>query len=329
MGDRAKAREEVETALGIDPGFLAARLLREQLEALPTSTVPVPVAEPVSTPTPVAASLAVSAAKLAQFEEKVKARVKQREAAVAPAAVPPRPRAGRVYRWGALTTAAAAAFGIVLSGSAVQKSTMLPARSHVMTASLIEAYAPEPIDADTLATVSDVADDAPAPVIERRMLPTPRVGSAVVTPIMAPSLAPIVTPVVPTPSLPVSNVVTDSPPPAFLSRTIDDKTLVEETLSRYRRAYNKLDARSAQAVYPAVNGPALARAFDGLESQSLVFDECAIDVRGGQATVTCRGTSRYVPKIGSRDTRTEPRVWDFTLRKAEGDWKIENARASR
>jgi hypothetical protein len=34
-----------------------------------------------------------------------------------------------------------------------------------------------------------------------------------------------------------------------------------------------LDARNAQAVWPGVNQAALARAFDGLESQSLTFDQ--------------------------------------------------------
>ena len=66
-----------------------------------------------------------------------------------------------------------------------------------------------------------------------------------------------------------------------------------------------------------------------LKTQSLQFDECDIDVRGASANVTCRGTSRYVAKIGSRDAHVEPRVWDFTLSKNEGDWKIENARAGR
>src|SRR3954469_6349725 len=75
MGDRAKAREEVETALGIDPDFLAARLLREELDTQTTSAVPVPACEAPATPAPAAASLAASAAKLAAFEEKVKERV--------------------------------------------------------------------------------------------------------------------------------------------------------------------------------------------------------------------------------------------------------------
>jgi hypothetical protein len=36
-----------------------------------------------------------------------------------------------------------------------------------------------------------------------------------------------------------------------------------------------------------------------------------------------------VPKIGSREPRTESRVWTFTLRKLATDWQIETARADR
>ena len=57
----------------------------------------------------------------------------------------------------------------------------------------------------------------------------------------------------------------------------DDDELIKQTLQRYRSAYEGLDAQSAHAVWPAVNEVALARAFDGLESQSLTFDAC--DVR--------------------------------------------------
>lgn len=116
---------------------------------------------------------------------------------------------------------------------------------------------------------------------------------------------------------------------AFLLSSADDRALVDQTLQRYRRAYNRLDARSAQAVYPAVNESALARAFDSLQSQVLSFDSCDIDLQGRSAVVTCHGSSRYVPKIGSHEPRIEPRVWTFTLRKDDGDWKIENARAAR
>ena len=109
----------------------------------------------------------------------------------------------------------------------------------------------------------------------------------------------------------------------------DEVGLVKQTLQRYRSAYDGLDATSAQVVYPAVNQTALARAFDGLESQTLTFDSCDVQLRGELATATCHGSARYVPKVGSREPRTEPRTWNFTLRKDGSDWKIDSARADR
>ena len=108
-----------------------------------------------------------------------------------------------------------------------------------------------------------------------------------------------------------------------------DNFLVKQTLQLYRTAYEELDARSAQTVWPAVNQAALARAFDGLASQALTFDMCDVRVRGESATAMCQGSARYVPKIGSREPRVEPRVWTFTLQKNRGDWKIDSARAER
>jgi len=108
---------------------------------------------------------------------------------------------------------------------------------------------------------------------------------------------------------------------------VNDELIIRQTLERYRNAYNGLDARSAQAVYPAVNQAALARAFDSLQSQSLAFDACEMQVGGWSATATCHGSTRYVPKIGDHALHTEPRVWSFTLSKNGDDWKIENARA--
>jgi len=128
-----------------------------------------------------------------------------------------------------------------------------------------------------------------------------------------------------------SNMVPSSTPavvPALLVTTVDDRSLVDQTLQRYRRAYNRLDAQSAHAAYPAVNAGALARAFDSLESQSLAFESCDISLQGQYATATCHGTSRYVPKVGNRAPRIEPRVWTFTLHKDEGDWKIQSARTA-
>jgi len=114
-----------------------------------------------------------------------------------------------------------------------------------------------------------------------------------------------------------------------LSPISNDEGDVELALQKYRSAYEGLDARRARAVWPAVNEAALARAFDGLSSQTLTFDACDVQLRGEAAQATCRGSARYVPKVGSREPRIEPRTWNFTLRKAGADWKIESARADR
>jgi hypothetical protein len=147
---------------------------------------------------------------------------------------------------------------------------------------------------------------APRPMLE---------PAAALAPLSSPAIAPSPLPAPAASAVPVPR--------------LDEEMLVKAALQRYRTAYEGLDARSARAVYPAVNEAALSRAFNGLESQSLTFDACDISVRGEAAAVTCRGSARYVPKIGNREPRVEPRVWSFALRKSDGDWKIDSARADR
>jgi hypothetical protein len=108
-----------------------------------------------------------------------------------------------------------------------------------------------------------------------------------------------------------------------------DEQLVRQALQRYRWAYEDLDAASAVAVWPTVDRAALARAFDGLAAQALTFQDCSVRMDGEAAAATCAGTTSYVPKVGSREPRIEPRRWNFSLRKREGAWQIENARAER
>lgn len=136
------------------------------------------------------------------------------------------------------------------------------------------------------------------------------------------------------PAAPVSAVVPASRaaapvavPPAPRVR---DEDLVLRTLQQYRRAYDTLDARAAQAVWPAVDGGALQRAFDGLVSQRLTFQSCELHVTGASASADCRGTARYTPRVGSGEARDEPRNWQFTLRKTpNAEWQIESARVAR
>jgi hypothetical protein len=120
-----------------------------------------------------------------------------------------------------------------------------------------------------------------------------------------------------------------APPPAAVPTRPNDEQLVRDVLQRYRSAYDALDARQARAVWPGVNESALQRAFAGLESQRLTFNACQVDVRGATARAICRGAAAYVPRVGSREPKVEPRVWSFTLQKNGEAWQIASARADR
>lgn len=193
-----------------------------------------------------------------------------------------------------------------------------------------------PVDrAPAVAPVATTARTAAAPVATTaRTLPEPvaALGSPefAVSPVAIPT-APVDPPpaAVPAVAMAVLPPADSIPPPPPVAAGPDDEQLVQRALQRYRTAYETLDARSAHAVWPAVNQSALERAFQGLESQTLSFNDCDVQLRGGGATATCRGSARYIPKVGSRDPRIEPRVWNFTLRRAGADWQIENARVDR
>jgi hypothetical protein len=160
-----------------------------------------------------------------------------------------------------------------------------------------------------------MAAATPAPL---SIAPTPVAAPAPPPPAPVPAAAPP----------PPANTASVAPA-ASMPAPPNDELLVKQVLQRYRKAYEGLDAPSAHAVWPAVNEAALARAFGGLQSQSLTFDACDVNVSGVAAAATCRGSARYVPKIGSHDPLVERRTWNFTLRKDGDDWKIESARANR
>ena len=258
---------------------------------------------------------------------------------------------------------AAGVFGIALFGASwLQDSAQVIASRRMSSAApLLMAVSPPVTIAERLA-VADTPDEptraaAPAPVEPRLRvpdpppLPAPRVAARAVTPVESPSpvrvAAPIEVPArvrvaetartTPEPPAPApSPVAAPAPSPVAAAAPIppsadapDDGRLVRRVLQRYRTAYDGLDARSAREVWPAVNQAALARAFDGLQSQSLTFDACDVKLRGEAATATCRGSARYVTKFGSRDPRVESLVWNFTLHKTGSDWQIDSARAER
>jgi tetratricopeptide (TPR) repeat protein len=195
---------------------------------------------------------------------------------------------------------------------------------------LAPALTPAPLRGarDTPGSTPATTSDSPATTPARTTTATVAATAPISLP---PPLSQLPPAAVPAPSVPPPASITAGPPvsPTMPIGPPGDQELVQDALQRYRRAYGRLNVQSAQAVYPTVNRVALARAFDNLESQSLTFDSCDIEVRGVLARAICHGTTHYVPKVGSRYPHTEPLVWSFELRKSDGDWTIYYAKASR
>ena len=133
----------------------------------------------------------------------------------------------------------------------------------------------------------------------------------------------------PAPALAVMSSPASVVPAAAVDRTAVDQTAVADVLRRYARAYGDLDVSAAREVWPNVDQRALARAFGGLSSQSVSFENCQIDVAGTTANASCRGKASYVGKVGGGEPRTEPRTWRFELKREGDSWKIANAEARR
>jgi hypothetical protein len=111
-------------------------------------------------------------------------------------------------------------------------------------------------------------------------------------------------------------------PPAAAAVVNANTTGIQNALARYRRAFNSLDANAARAVWPTVNYPTLSRAFERLEQQNVAFDNCQIDVNNDRAEARCSGTTRYVPRVGSRTSHIDQRQWRFSMVKVKDEWFI-------
>jgi hypothetical protein len=94
-------------------------------------------------------------------------------------------------------------------------------------------------------------------------------------------------------------------------------------LNGYRRAFNALDPSAAKAVWPSVDARTLGKAFDQLAEQRFEFDACRIEVASRRAVASCGGRAEYVPKVGLKTARVEPRQWTFTLRQSNREWLID------
>jgi hypothetical protein len=119
------------------------------------------------------------------------------------------------------------------------------------------------------------------------------------------------------------------PPPRRVDPAAAAEASVRQLLDRYVRAYNRLDAAAAHAVWPAVNKTALERAFAELSAQTLRFERCAVAVDEEGGTATCSGDARWVPRVGGQGPKREQRTWRFELARNGDDWFIARAEARR
>ena len=167
--------------------------------------------------------------------------------------------------------------------------------------------------------------------------PPPRVAAANAVPsptslprvpVDEPTLTP--PPIPPPEPPPVAAAPAPAAPPPTAARTPAadvDNSAIRDVLGRYRSAFNTLDARAAQQVWPSVDARTLDRAFGQLQQQNVSFDRCTIAVKGSSAEANCNGTTRFVPRVGSRSEQTESRQWNFSLRKANSGWQIQDVDA--
>ena len=94
-------------------------------------------------------------------------------------------------------------------------------------------------------------------------------------------------------------------------------------LDRYRAAFESLRSESVQAVWPGANTRALAKAFEQLQSQSMNFYSCGIELAAAGAEATCTGSVTFVPKVGGKTPRVENRSWTFYLKRQNDRWMID------
>jgi len=123
-----------------------------------------------------------------------------------------------------------------------------------------------------------------------------------------------------------SPVATPAPapaPPPPLSPEARDKAAVESVVERYRLAFSTLNS-GVSDFWPGVPSRALDKAFNDLDQQRFEFDQCRVQLNGAQADATCTGTATFVPKVGNKTPRTQPRQWSFRLVRAGNRWIIDS-----
>lgn len=118
---------------------------------------------------------------------------------------------------------------------------------------------------------------------------------------------------------------TNAPVASAVVSPPSDEQRIRAVLHSYQAAFAQLDQDAVQAVWPSVDAKALGRAFDGLSSQSIVFDRCDVSVAAAAARAACHGDVEYVKRVGGGGTQSARRQWIFDLQKSsDGAWRIQS-----
>jgi hypothetical protein len=209
-----------------------------------------------------------------------------------------------------------------VSGSPVSGSLARPIVRPQPTSTLMR---PAPIGPQGMASNTTVAGQrADAPQTTIRTLASQALGAGSESLVAASAVTPATSAAALLPATTVNqNVATPS-----VSLVSLEENGVRQTVRRYQQAYGDLDVVATAAIWPSVDHRALSRAFNSLKSQDLSFESCKTTMDGSSATVVCRGSIRYVRKVGAPGPAIERHEWHFTLRKLGDDWKIAGVTAS-
>jgi hypothetical protein len=191
-----------------------------------------------------------------------------------------------------------------------------PDRGAALTTS-VRGPAAEPSRITTATPVPLARDSAPPAAL-------PGITTTAITPEVASAggVAPVPGAVATVGALPLAATPNAASPPGP-STLVATTAVIESVLSRYAAAFTARDVAAARAVWPGLNERGLIRAFESVEEQQFDLGDCVITATPPRAVASCDGTAQYVPKVGSKRVRSEPRHWTFHLQQRGEGWSIE------
>ena len=120
-------------------------------------------------------------------------------------------------------------------------------------------------------------------------------------------------------ALPAPALATAVPTTGVLNK---ESVALDEMLSRYEQAYDRLDAQAVASIWPSVDARALSRAFARLREQNLELGSCRFAISENAATAHCSGHLRYAQRVGDTSLKSERHVWTIRFAGAGDVWRI-------